>query len=193
MLIECSKNKVIFLFFGFLDSFISFYRIFGGPRTPRSEYSSLESVQFSRSVVSDSLRPHGLQQARLPCPSPTPRACSNSCPSSRWCHPMILSSVIPFSSCLQSFPASGSFPISQFFTSCDQSIGASASASVFPMNIQYLFLFQDGLVGSLCSPRDSQKSSPTPQFKSTNSLALSFLHSPTLTAIHDQWKNHSLG
>ena len=93
------------------------------------------SVQFSCSVVCNSWRPHGLQHASLPCPSPTPRACSNLCPSSRWCHPNISSSVIPFS-CLQSFPASGSFPMSQFFASSGQSIGASASASVVPMNIQ---------------------------------------------------------
>ena len=97
------------------------------------------SVQFSRSVTSGSLRPHGLQHARLPCPSPSPRACSNSCPSSRWCHPAISSSVVPFSSCLQSFPASGSFPVSQFFASRGQSIGVSASASVLPKNIQDLF------------------------------------------------------
>ena len=99
------------------------------------------SLLFSsvHSVMSDSLRPHGLQHARLPCPSPTPRVCSNSCPSSQWCHPTISSSVVPFSSCLQSFPASGSFPISQFFTSDGQSIGASASASVLPMNIQDWF------------------------------------------------------
>ena len=95
--------------------------------------------RFSCSVVSDSLRPHGLQHAWLPCPSPTPGACSNSCPSSKWCHPTISSSVIPFSSCLQSFPASGSFLVSQFFTSGGQSIGASASASVLPMNIQNWF------------------------------------------------------
>ena len=82
-----------------------------------------------RSVASDSLWPHGLQHARLPCPSPTPGACSNLCPSSRWCHPTVSSSVIPFS-CLQSFPASGSFPMSQFFESGGQGIGASASASV---------------------------------------------------------------
>ena len=100
---------------------------------------NLTSVRFSRSVVSDSLQPHGLQLARLPCPSPTPRACSNSCPSSRCCHPTILSSVVPFSSCPQSFPASGSFPVSQFFTSGGQSIGVSASASVLPMNIQVWF------------------------------------------------------
>ena len=78
------------------------------------------SVQFSRSVVSDSWQPHGLQHAGLPCPSLTPRACSDSCPSSKWCHPSISSSVVPFSSCLQSFPASGSFPVSQFFVSGGQ-------------------------------------------------------------------------
>ena len=93
-------------------------------------------------VVSDSLRPHGLQQARLPWPSPTPRAHSNSCPLSQWGHPTISSSVIPFSSHLQSFPASGSFQMSQFFPSGGQSIGVSvsASASVLPMNIQDWFL-----------------------------------------------------
>ena len=94
------------------------------------------SIQYSHSVVSDSVWPHGLQHTRLLCPSPTPRACSNSCPLSRWCHPTISSSVVPFSSCLQSFTASGSFPMSQFFASGDQSIGVSASASVLPMNIQ---------------------------------------------------------
>ena len=98
-----------------------------------------KSVHFSLSVMSDSLQPHGLQHFRLPCPSPTPRACSNSCPSSRWCHPTISSSVVPFSSCLQSFPTSGSFPVSQFFASGGQSIAASASASVLPMNIQDWF------------------------------------------------------
>ena len=98
------------------------------------------SVQFSRSVMSDSLRPHGLQHARLPCPSATTRACSNSCPSSRWCHlTILLYSIVPFSSCLQSFPASGSFPVSQFFASGGQSIGVSASTSVLPMNIQDWF------------------------------------------------------
>ena len=85
------------------------------------------------------LRPHGLQHARFPCPSPTPGACSNSCPSSQWCHPTISSSVIPFSSHLQSFPASGSLPMSQFFTSGGQSIRVSASALVLPMNIQDWF------------------------------------------------------
>ena len=104
----------------------------------RGQCPARSSVQFSRSVVSDSLRPHGLQHARLPCLSPTPRAYSNSCPSSRWSHPTISSSVIPFSSCLQSFPASGFFfQWSQFFASGSQSIGASAS--VLAMNIQDWF------------------------------------------------------
>ena len=103
------------------------------------------SVQFSGSVMSDSFRPHGLQHPKLPCPSPPTGACSNSCPLSRWCHPAISSSIIPFSSCLQSFPASGSFPVSQFFTPGDQSIGVSVSASVLPVNIQDWFPW--GLTG----------------------------------------------
>ena len=97
------------------------------------------SVQFSCSVVSDSLLPHGLQHTRLTCPSPAPRPCSNWCPSSRWCHSTISSSVDPFFSCLQSFPALKFFPGSQLFTSGGQSIRASASASVLPMNIQDWF------------------------------------------------------
>ena len=97
------------------------------------------SVQFSHSVVSNSLWPHGLQHTRPPCPSPTPGVYSNSCPLSQWCHPIISSSVVPFSSCLLSFPESGSFQMSQFFTSSGQSIGVSASASVIPMNIQDWF------------------------------------------------------
>ena len=97
---------------------------------------SISSVQFSPSVVSDSLWPHGLQHTRLPCPSPTPGAYSNSCPSSQCCHPTISSSVIPFSSYLQCFPASGSFQMREFFTSHGQSIEVSASASVLLMNIQ---------------------------------------------------------
>ena len=142
----------------------------------------IRSDQISCSVVSDSLRSHESQHARPPCPSPTPRVCSNSCPSSWWCHPTISSSVVPFSSCPQSFPASGSFQMSQFFASDGQIIAISASASVLPMNIQNWFPL-DWLVGSPCSPRDSQESSPTPQFKSINSLALSFLYSPTLTSV----------
>ena len=97
------------------------------------------SVQFSRSVVSDSLRPHESQHARPACPSPTHGVYPNSCPLSQWCHPTISSSVVPFSFCLQSFPSSGSFPVSQFFTSGGQSIGVSASASVLPMYIQDWF------------------------------------------------------
>ena len=97
---------------------------------------------LSRSVVSYSLWPHGLQHASLPCPSLTPRVCSNSCPLSQWCHPTILSSVVPFSSCLQSFPTSGSFPMSRLFASGGRSIGASASSSVFPMSIQELISFR---------------------------------------------------
>ena len=97
------------------------------------------SVPFSGSVMSDSLRPHGLQHDRPPCPSQTPRVYSNSCPIGQWCYPTISSSVILFSSCLQSFPALGCFQMSQFFTSGGQSIGVSASASVLPMNIQDWF------------------------------------------------------
>ena len=100
---------------------------------------SVSSVQFSRSVLSDSLQPHESQHARPPCPSPTPRVHSNSCPSSRWCHPAISSSVVPFSSCLQSLPASESFPMSQIFAWGGQSIGVLASTSVLPMNTQDWF------------------------------------------------------
>ena len=155
----------------------------------------ISSAQFSRSVVSDSLWPHGLQHAcpvwkdRLLCP-PFPRACANSCPSSQWCHPTISFPVISFSSCLQSFPASGSFLISQFFASGDQTIGTSASASVLPMNIQDWFSL--GWTGwiSLHSKGVSRAFSNITVQK-INSLALSFLYGPTLTSIHDYWKNHS--
>ena len=102
----------------------------------------ISSVQFSCSVVCDSLQPHGMQHARLPCPSPTPGACSNSCPLSRWCHPTISTSVVPLSSCLQSFPASGSFQMTQFFTSGGQRIVVSALALVLPMNIQDWYSFR---------------------------------------------------
>ena len=141
------------------------------------------SVHFSRSVMSDSLQPHEPQHTRPPCPSPTARVYPNPSPPSWWCPPTISSSFVPYFSCLQSFPASGSFKMSQLFTLGGQSIGVSASTSVLPMNPQDW---------SPCSPRDSQESSPTSQFKSINSSALSFLHSPTLTSRHDHWKNHSL-
>ena len=132
---------------------------------------------------------HGLQHTRLLCPSPTPGACSNSCPLSRWCNPTVSSSVVLF--CFQSFPAWGSFQMSQLFTSGGQSIGVSASASVLPMNIQWLISFRIDWFDPL-AVRDSQESSPTPQFKSINSSVISFLHGPILTSIHDYWKNHSL-
>ena len=103
----------------------------------KKEVMNVSSVQFSHSVVSDSLQLHGLQHTRLLCSSPSPHACSNSCPLSQWCHPTISSSVISSSSCLQSFPPSGSFPVSQFFSSGGQNIGASAS--ILPMNIQDWF------------------------------------------------------
>ena len=151
----------------------------------------ISSVQFSHSVVSDFLWPHELQHAKIPCPSPTPRVHSDSCPSSQWCHPAISPSVILFSSCPQSLPASGSFPMSQLFAWGGQGTGVSGLHPSFQRNPR-ADLLQNGLVGSPCSPRDSQESSPTPQFKTINSLALSFLHSPTLTSIHDHRKNHSL-
>ena len=151
-------------------------------------FGSHSSIQFSRSVESNSLQLHESQHARPPCPSPTPRGHSNSCPSSRWCHPAISSSVVPFSSCPQSLPASGSFLMSQFFTWGGQSIGVSALALVLPMNTQdWSPLEWTGWISLY-----SEESSPTPQFKSINSSVLSFFHSPTLTSIHDHWKNHSL-
>ena len=131
--------------------------------------------------MSDSLRPHGLQHTRLLCPSPTPGVYPNLCPLSQWCHPTISSSIIPFSSRLQSFPASGSFQMSQLFASGGQSIGVSASTSVLPMNTQdwsplgwtgWIFLQSKGL---------SRVFSNT-WFKSVNSSAVSFLYSPTLTS-----------
>ena len=128
---------------------------------------------------------------RPPCPSSTPGVYSNSCPLSWWFYPTISSYVIPLTSCLQSFPASGSFQMSQLFASGSQRIGVSASTSVLQMNIQDWSPL--GWTGwSPCSPRDSQESSPTPQFKSINSSVLSFVYSPTFTSLHDYWKNHNL-
>ena len=144
--------------------------------------------------MSDSLQPHELQHTRLPCPSLSPRLCSNSCLLSLWCHPAISSSVAPFSSCPQSFPASGSFPVSRLFTSGGLSIGVSAAASVFPMNIQGWFpLRLTGLISlqSKGLSRVSQESSPAPQFESISSLMLSLLYGPTFTSVHDYWKSHS--
>ena len=131
--------------------------------------------EFSCWVVSDSLRLHWLQHARLPCPPPAPGVHPSSCPLSRWCHPTISSSVAPFSSHLQPFPELESFQTTQVFTSGGQSIGVSASASVLPINTQDWYPL--GWTGWIsCSPRDSQESSPIPQFKSINSLVLSFLY-----------------
>ena len=135
---------------------------------------------FSRSVMSGSLWLHGLQHARLPCPSPFPRVCSNSCPYSRWCHPTISSSVVPISSGFNLSLHQGLF---QWVSSSHQ------VAKVLEFQLHHhsfqrnprVDLLQNGQVGSPCSPRNSQESSPTPQFKSINSSALSFLHSPTLT------------
>ena len=136
----------------------------------------------------DSLRSHELQHTRPPCPSPTPRVHPNPGPLSQWWHPTISSSVVPFSSCLNLSQHQGLF---KWVSSSHQ------VAKVLEFQLQHQSwcwtprtdLLYDGLVGSPCSPRDSQESSSTPQFKSINSLALSFLYSPTLTSIHDHWKN----
>ena len=139
----------------------------------------------------DSLPLHGLQHARLPCPSPTPRAYSNSCPLCWWCHPTISSSV-PLSSSLQSFPASGSFPMIWFFATGGQSIGVSDSASVLPMNAQDWFPLR--LTGwiSLQSRRLSRVFCNTSSKASNKSSVLSFLYSPTITSIHDYWETPKL-
>ena len=138
--------------------------------------------------MSDSLWLHGLQHVRLLCPPLSPRVCSNSCPLSWWCHPTISSSVTPFSSCPQSFPSLGSFQISRLFASGGQSIGASAS--VLSMNTKGWFPLELRVLISL-HPRDSQESSSASQLESISSLVLSLLYGPTLTSIHDYWKNHS--
>ena len=148
------------------------------------EHLDNSSVQFSRSLVSNSLWSHEWQHARPPCPSPIPGVHPNSCPSRRWCHLAISSSVVPFSSRPQSLPASGSFPISQLFSRGGQSIGVSASVSVLPMNIQdWSPLGWTGWI-SLQSKGLSRVFSNT-TVKSISSSALSFLHSSTLTSIHD--------
>ena len=120
-----------------------------------------------------------------------PQSCSNLCPMSRWCHQTVSSSVFPFSSHPQSFPASWSFPINHFFASAVRVLEFQVQHQSFQWIFRTDFL-QDGLVWSRCSPRDSQESFPTPQFKSINSSMLSFLYSPTLTSILNYWKNHSL-
>ena len=143
---------------------------------------------FSHQVVSGTLQPHGLQHARLPCLSPPPEICPSSCPLNQWCHPTISSSV-PFS-CLQSFPASGSFQMSQFFASGGQSTGVSASASVLPMNIQDWFpLGWTSWISMRSKGLSRVFSNTTVQKHQFFSTQLS--KSPTLTSIHDHWKNHS--
>ena len=147
--------------------------------------------QFSHSVVSDSLQLHGLQHARPPCPSPTPRIYSNSCPLSWWCHPTISSSVVPFSSHLQSFPASGSFLMSQFFTSGVQKYW-SFSFNISPSNEHSgLISFRTDWLDLLAVQGTLKGLLQHQQFKNISSSALSFLYSPTLKSIHGYWKNHS--
>ena len=142
------------------------------------QFSSAQSLSHVRLFAT-----HESQHARPPCLSPYPRVHSDSCPSSPWCHSTISSLVVPFSFCPQSLPASESFPMSQLFAWGGQSTGVSALAS-FPPKKSRVDRLQNGLVGSPCSPRDSQESSPTPQFKSINSSALSLLHSPTLAYVY---------
>ena len=163
--------------------------VFLSSETPTLMYSldfQVLSVQFSCSVVSDSLWPHELQHARPPCPLPTHGVYSNSYSSSRWCHPIISSSVIPFS-CLQSLPASESFPMSQFFPSDGQRIGVSASASVLPMNIQDWFPL-GWLVGSLIV-QGTLKS--LLQHHSSKASILQCSAFFIVQVSHDYWKNHS--
>ena len=148
------------------------------------------SVQFSCSVMSDSLQPHEPQHARPPCTSPTPRVHPNPCPWSRWCHPAISFSVIPLSSCSQSLPTSESFPMSQLFTWGGQTIGVSASASVLPMNIQDWFPL--GWTGWI----SFQSKGPSRVFSNTTVQKHQFFGTqlsciPTFTSIQDYWKNHS--
>ena len=129
---------------------------------------------------------------RLPCPSPSPRVFSNSCPLNQWCYLTISSSTALFSFCLQYFPASGSFQMSQFFTSGGQSIGASASSISPSKDYSGLISLRIDCFDHPYSPRDSQESSPAPQFKSTSFSGLSLLYDPTLTSLHDSWKNHRI-
>ena len=172
--------------------FISFCTSFTFPVSPlvrrEAVFTTTSSVQSLSHV--HSLRPHQPQHAKPPCPSATPRVHPNPCPLSRWCHSTVSSSVFPFSSCPQSFPASGSFQMSQLFSSGGQVLEFQLQHQSFQWTPR-TDLLKDGLVGSPCSPRNCQESSPTPQFKSINSSALSLLYSPTLTSIHDYWKNHS--
>ena len=150
------------------------------------------SVQFSHSVVSDCLWPHESQHTRHPCPSPAPRVCPNSCPSSRWCHPAISSSVVPFSSCPQSLPASGSFPMSQHFAWSGQSIGVSALASILPVNTQdWSPLGWTGWTSLQSKGLSRVFSNTTIQKHQFFSTQLSSQSNSVVQLIHDHWKNHS--
>ena len=153
--------------------------------------SVFSSVQFSRSVVSDSLWHHESQQARPPCPSPSPRVHSDPSPTSQWCHRAISSLVVPFFSCPQSLQESKSFPMSQLSAWGGQSTGVQLQHHSLQRNSR-ADLLQNGLVGFPHSARESKESSPTPQFKSISSSVFSLFHSPSLTSTHDYWKNHSL-
>ena len=141
--------------------------------------------------MSTSLQPRGLQHARLACLSLSPRICSDSCPSFRWCYPAMSLPVTPFSSCPQTFPASESFPMSWLFASDGQSFGASTSSSALPMNISGLIFLRIDWLDVLAIQRTLKEYSPVPQFKSINSLQLSPPFGPALTLIHNYWKNHS--
>ena len=149
------------------------------------------SVHFSCSVVSDSLQPHEQQHARRPCLSPTPETYPNSCPLTLWWHPTISSPVVPFSSCLQSFPASGSFQMSQLFTSGGQRIGVSASTSVLPVNTQdWSPLGWTGWIS--LQPKGLSRVSSNTTVQKHQFFVAQLSYSPTLTSIHDYWKNHSI-
>ena len=160
-------------------------------------YAQLECKQLkfvvllllsNHKVKSDSWQSHELQHARLPCPSLSPRVCSNSCLLSWWCHPTISSSVAPFSTCPQSLPASGSFLMSWRFASVAKVLELQYQSFQWIFSVHFL---KDWLVWFPCRPRDFQESSPAPQFKSVNSVVFSLLYGPTLTSVHDYWKNHS--
>ena len=149
-------------------------------------------IGFTHSVVSNSLWPHGLQHARPPCPSPTPRVHPNPCPLSRWCHPTISSSVVPFSSCLQSCLASGSFQMSQLFTSGSQSIGVSASTLVHPNEHSGLISFRMDWLDILAVQGTLKSLLQHHRSKASILRCSAFFIVPTLTSRHDYWKNHTL-
>ena len=165
--------------------------IFLYPSSQRINWHETDLVQFSHSIVSDSLRPHELQHDRTPCPSPIPGVHPNPCPSSQWCHPVISSSVVLFFSCPQSLPVSEFFPMSQLFSWDGQSTGVSALASFLPMNTQGWSPSEWTGCISLQSKGLSRVFSNTTVQKH-QFFGAQFHHSPTLTSIHNHWENHSL-